>query len=347
MRPSRDDLQDYEKRVTDNYQTLINVLLLSQNNLGTLLNEKDPPNQANPSFIESALDIALTVVAPQVWGFVKAKRLSEAAKALAEDAGMVLDGLKTVPTLKDKVAGLIAAKDAPETPSATLKMMDCITAMYKRLERQKALASANFDALKALLPQKGAKVDAIFAKTDWKQPPEPLGNAVDDLVYVFMYTLVREAIQRYVEIHVWVNKTWGPYTTSNIVLEVKPITLSQRSMDWIFANFNRGLSGKELPGSANVPGGPATNRIVPVTNYVQLATAWQPRVEIEATDIGMVGDRDRYRAFLKGERLPSIFIHLYWTGHGYVPRLNKFGAVEGYDDPVTAQIRKMTGAARR
>lgn len=226
-------------------------------------------------------------------------------------------------------------------------MMDCITAMYKRLERQKALASANFDALKALLPQKGAKVDAIFAKTNWKQPPEPLGNSVDDLVYVFMYTLVREAIQRYVEIHVWVNKNWGPYTTRNIVLEVKPITLSQRSMDWIFANFNRGLSGKELPGSANAPGGPATNRIVPVTNYVQLATAWQPRVEIEDTDIGMVGDRDRYRAFLKGERLPSIFIHLYLTGHGYVPRLNKFGAVEGYDDPVTAQIRKMTGAARR
>ena len=39
----RDDIQDYAKRVSENYQTLINVLNFAGQQLTTLLNEKDPP----------------------------------------------------------------------------------------------------------------------------------------------------------------------------------------------------------------------------------------------------------------------------------------------------------------
>ena len=162
-----------------------------------------------------------------------------------------------------------------------------------------------------------------------------------------MYSLVRETVQQYGEIQIWVNKIWGDFSTAHIVLERKLNPFSETATNWIFGNLKRGLEGKALPGSANVSGGPATNRIEPVTTWVQLATAWKPPVKLEAVQIGMTGDGERYRNFKKGERLHSIFVHLYKTTNGYVPRLNKFGKVEGYDDPVTAMYKKIAEQGKK
>lgn len=336
----RDDIQDYEKRVTDNYQTLINVLNFAGQQLTTLLNEKDPPRKENPTFIEGLLNLALTIVLPQVMTFVKAKKLSEAAKGLVEDVEMGIGFVKAIPEVKDAAAKLLeTSQKEAEKPSATMGMMASITDMYKRLEREKAAVSRFFDVLKRALPEPNGKPGHAPKKANWKLP-DALGDYVDDLLYVFVYSLVREMVQKYGVIQIWVNKIWGDFSTTNIVLERKLSPLSETSTNWIFSNLTRGLKGKSLPGSANAPGGPATTSIVPVTNWVQLATAWQPPVTIEAVAIGLVGDGERYRNFKKGERLHSIFVHLNRITRGYVPWFNKWGDVEGYDTPQMAIIRK-------
>jgi hypothetical protein len=343
----RDDIQDYEKRVTDNYQTLINVLNFAGQQLTTLLNEKDPPRKENPTFIEGLLDLALTLVLPQVMTFVKAKKLSEAAKGLVDDVEMGIGFVKAVPQVKDAAVKLVeGSKKEAEKASATMGMMASIQAMYKRLEREKAAVTTFFEVLKNAVPETNGKPGSASKRANWKLP-EVLGSHVDDLVYVFVYSLVRETVQQYGSIHIWVNKIWGDFSTSHIVLERKLIPFSETSTNWIFSNLNRGLGGKELPGSANVPGGPATNRIEPVTNWVQLATAWQPPVKIEAVQIGMYGDGERYRNFKKGERLHSIFIHLHKINQGYVPRHNKWGQVEGYDTPQMALYRRIAGQGKK
>jgi hypothetical protein len=344
----RDDIQDYEKRVTDNYQTLINVLSFAEKQLTTILNEKDPPRQDNPTFIEGLLGLAVSIVLPHVATFVKAKKLSEAAKGLVEDVEMGIGFVKAIPEVKDAAEKLVeGSKKEDAKTSATMGMMASITAMYERLEREKAAVSTFFEVLKTAAPDTNGKPGrAPKKRADWKLP-ELLGHHVTDLRYAFMYSLVREAVKRYGAINIWVNKIWGDFSTSHIVLERKLSPFSETSTNWIFANLNRGLEGKALPGSANAPGGPATNRIEPVTNWVQLATAWEPPVNIEAVQIGMAGDGERYRNFKKGERLHRIFIHLNKINRGYVPRLNKWGQVEGYDDPVTAMYKKIANQGKK
>jgi hypothetical protein len=348
----RDDIQDYEKRVTDNYQTLINVLNFAGQRLTTLLNEKDPPRKENPTFIAGLLDLALTIVLPHVATFVKAKKLSEAAKGLVEDVEMGIGFVKDVPKVKDAAVKLLeTSKTEAEKPSATMGMMASITAMYTRLEKEKAAVTAFFEALKSALPETNGKPGTASRRANWKLP-EVLGSHVEDLVYVFVYSLVRETVQQYGEIQIWVNKIWKDkdgweFGTSQIVLERKLSPFSETSTNWIFGNLKRGLEGKALPGSANVSGGPATNRIEPVTTWVQLATAWQPPVKLEAVQIGMTGDGERYRNFKKGERLHSIFVHLHKTTSGYVPRVNKWGQVEGYDDPITAIYKKIAEQGKK
>lgn len=343
----RDDIQDYEKRVSDNYQTLINVLNFAGQQLTTLLNEKDPPRKDNLTFIEGLLDLALTVVLPQVAAFVKAKKLSEAAKGLVDDVEMGVGFAKAVPEVKTAAAKLLeAGKKEAEKPSATLGMMASITEMYKRLEREKAAVATFFEAVKRALPEAGGKPGPAARRADWKLP-EVLGSHVDDLVYVFVYSLVRETVQKYGAIHIWVNKIWGDFSTTHIVLEKKLVPFSETSTNWIFGNLTRGLERKALPGGANPSGGPATNRIEPVTNYVQLATAWQPAVKLEAVEIGLYGDRERYQNFKKGERLHSIFVHLHKTTQGYVPRLDKWGRVEGYDTPQMALFKRIAGQGKK
>ena len=126
----RDDIQDYAARVSENYQTLINVLNFASKQLTTLLTEKDPPRKDNPSLIEGLLDLTLTIVLPQVAAFVKAKKLSEAAKGLVDDVEMVIGHVKAVPEVKGAVTKLLeAGKQEPGKTSATMGMMASITDM--------------------------------------------------------------------------------------------------------------------------------------------------------------------------------------------------------------------------
>ena len=214
---------------------------------------------------------------------------------------MVIGHVKAVPAVKGAVDKLLEAnKKEAEKPSATMGMMASIEEMYLRLEREKGAAAAFFQSVKEALPETNGKPNGKpnpAAKTANWTLPEPLGVHVDDILYAFVYTLVRETVQKYGQIHIWVNKIWGDFSTTHIVLEKKLVPFSETATNWIFSNLNRGLGGKELPGGANAPGGPATNRIEPVTNWVQLATAWQPPVKLEAVEIGMYGDRERYKNF--------------------------------------------------
>lgn len=348
MSTLREDIKEYADRVDKNYQTLINVLSFASQQLTTLLNEKDPPKKDNPAFIESLLNLSLAVVFPQVAAFIKAKKLSEAAKGFVDDMEMAYGHVKAIPEAITATKTLLdSAKKEAESTSATLGMMDSIIQTYKRLEREKAAAAVFFSALKQLPEGSGGKPATAQKGKARLVPPELLGLHVDDLMYAFVYSLVRETVQKYGEVQIVVNKTWGDYSTANIVLERKLKPFSETATNWIFTKLTRGLSGRELPATENVPGAPATNRIEPVTNWVQLATAWRPKVKLEAAAIGMTGDGDRYRNFKKGERLNSIFVELHKVSNGYVPRLNKFGVVEGFDDPITAIIKRTADLAKR
>ena len=107
------------RAVSENYQTLINVLNFASQQLTTLLNEKDPPRKENPTLIEGLLDLTLSIVLPHVATFVKAKKLSEAAKGLVDDVEMGIGFVKAVPEVKNAAAKLLeAGKKEADKPSA-------------------------------------------------------------------------------------------------------------------------------------------------------------------------------------------------------------------------------------
>ena len=104
---------------------------------------------------------------PHVATFVKAKKLSEAAKGLVDDVEMGIGFVKAVPEVKNAAAKLLeAGKTEAEKPSATMGMMASITAMYERLEKEKAAAAAFFEAVKNALPT-----------TNGRPAPPPRGPA--------------------------------------------------------------------------------------------------------------------------------------------------------------------------
>ena len=231
---------------------------MAGHNMSVLFLVTDPPEQKNTSFLELFIETALFVVAPHVMAFAKAKRFSEATKALYDDAELVLNTMKSIPETMAKSRELQEAKqEAKRTSHGAIELMKGVDRMLANLAKEQALIRKVKLGRLQLLPVKSKQADAVFDGIDWKTPPGLLGEKFGKLQSVLEYMLARHAVVRSVafKLLVWA-KDFEKFSTADKVLTVTPIGISQLGLDTIYERCNIAYGGAEL--GADIPGAPAT-----------------------------------------------------------------------------------------